>query len=198
MRTVRFIGAGGGVGTTTAALAYGRLAAEAAGRSSSVVVASDDWDGLAGLAGLDSTGAGASSGAIELGGGLVLGDAGRRGWGRRAIELLVIDGGSVRHPGAAELLDGLTVLVLRGPSFGGLRAALRWMGEGGAPAGVVLVAEPGRSLGEGEAVSVLGVPVLVRVELDAAVARCGDAGVMCAPVSRSLRSLLKLDRLVSA
>lgn len=82
-----------------------------------------------------------------------------------------------------------SLLVTR-PCYLALRRAARLPLR---PAGVVLVEEPGRSLTRYDLESVLGVPVVSRVELDAAVARALDAGLLLRrlprPFARSLRGV---------
>ena len=53
--------------------------------------------------------------------------------------------------------------------------------------GVVLVDEPGRSLGAREVADVLGRPVLARVPVRAAIARAVDAGCARVPPPRAAR-----------
>lgn len=75
----------------------------------------------------------------------------------------------------AEVADA-TYVVVRG-CYLALRRAVR-SPQLAATAGVVLVDEPGRSLGPREVGDVLGVPVVAEVPLRAAVARAVDAGVL--------------------
>lgn len=81
----------------------------------------------------------------------------------------------------------VSLLVLR-PCYLALRrataAALR-------PSSVVLVGEPGRSLGRREIEDVLGVPVRAEVPWDPAVARAVDAGLLAARLPRSLARSLR-------
>lgn len=59
------------------------------------------------------------------------------------------------------------------------------------PSGVVLVAEPGRSLGVGDVEHIVGAPVVAEVSVDPAVARAVDAGLLSARVPRSLERSLR-------
>ncbi|MCZ7528191.1 MAG: hypothetical protein M5U14_18565 [Acidimicrobiia bacterium] len=94
----------------------------------------------------------------------------------------------------AEVADR-SVLVLRG-CYLALRRAVR---SPLAPriAGVVLVEEPGRSLGARDVADVLGRPVLARVPAQASIARAVDAGVLAARLPEALArpATLLLDRL---
>ena len=97
--------------------------------------------------------------------------------------------------GAADAGAGLAVaaaapvslLVLR-PCYLALRRA---MAAPIRPSGVVLVVEPGRSLGRRDVEEVLGVPVRAEVEVDPAVARAVDAGVLARRVPRGLERALR-------
>lgn len=82
---------------------------------------------------------------------------------------------------------GLSLLVLR-PCYLALRRALAAPIR---PSGVILVAEPGRSLGAGDVADVLGVPVRARVPFDATVSRCVDAGLLAGRVPRNLERALR-------
>jgi hypothetical protein len=78
---------------------------------------------------------------------------------------------------AVEVADA-SVVVVRG-CYLALRRAVRLPLVARA-AGVVLVEEPGRALGEREVAEVLGLPVLGRFPVRASVARAVDAGVLAA------------------
>jgi MinD superfamily P-loop ATPase len=58
------------------------------------------------------------------------------------------------------------------------------------PTGVVLVNEPGRVLSDKDIVSVVKAPVVAQVEIDPAVARLVDAGLLTGRIPRSLHPLL--------
>jgi hypothetical protein len=59
------------------------------------------------------------------------------------------------------------------------------------PTGVVLVDEPGRSLGQRDIEHALGVPVEAVVSLDPAVARAVDAGLLASRVPRMVTRALR-------
>src|SRR2546426_1176908 len=67
---------------------------------------------------------------------------------------------------------GLSLLVLR-PCYLALRRAIAAPLR---PSGVVLVNEPGRSLGRADVEDLLGVPVRAEIDVDPSVARAVDAG----------------------
>ena len=81
----------------------------------------------------------------------------------------------------------LSLLVLR-PCYLALRRALAAPLR---PSGVILVDEPGRSLGRADVEEILGVPVRARVAWDHAVARSVDAGLLGARVPRGLERALR-------
>lgn len=81
----------------------------------------------------------------------------------------------------------LSLLVLR-PCYLALRRALAAPVR---PSGVVVVSEPGRSLGRRDIEDVLGVPVRAEVAWDPAVARSVDAGLLAARIPRALERALR-------
>lgn len=95
--------------------------------------------------------------------------------------------GPVGAAQAVAAAASISLLVLR-PCYLSLRraldAALR-------PSGVVLVSEPGRSLGRTDVESVLGVPVRALVGIDPAVARAVDAGLLASRLPRGLQRALR-------
>lgn len=194
--SVRFVGASGGVGTSTLALAYGVMRAESCPRSSSVCVMSADFDGLLGLGGLP---AGGDAGVVTAGERLVLRDGAACSWADLGgFSFVSLDGGSLLCERGVEV-EGPAVLVLRGPDYLGLRRGLAALGRGRRFDGVALVCERHRALDEAAVTDVLGLPVIVRVELDDAVARAGDAGLYLTRVPTSLRKgLAGLGRLLPA
>ena len=180
----QLVGAKGGQGTTTVALALAALVAE----HRPAAVSSTRPGDLAALAGvapgdgphplappLDLVGPGeAPPGAVlveDLGRLDDLGDA----WPGRP------------PPGTRRWL------VVRGPCYLALRCAVEapWR-----PDGVVVVSEPGRALGDTDVADVLGVDVVARVDADADVARRIDAGLLLAG-PRPLRPFRYLVRLVA-
>ncbi len=101
--------------------------------------------------------------------------------------------------GVVEVADH-SVVVVRGCYLALRRAVQSPLLE--AAAGVVLVEEPGRSLGAREVTDVLGRPLLARIPLRASTARSVDAGVFASrpgdgvlgPVSSMLRGLGLIPR----
>ncbi|MEO7836833.1 MAG: hypothetical protein ABIS21_04250 [Acidimicrobiales bacterium] len=81
----------------------------------------------------------------------------------------------------------LSLLVLR-PCYLALRRALAAAIR---PSGVIVVGEPGRSLGRRDIEDVLGVPVRAEVAWDPAVARAVDAGLLAVRVPRTLERALR-------
>ena len=59
------------------------------------------------------------------------------------------------------------------------------------PTGIVLVDEPGRALGRTDVEDVLGVPVVATVQVDPAVARAVDAGLLVSRLPSDLRRSLQ-------
>jgi hypothetical protein len=91
---------------------------------------------------------------------------------------VLVDCGTAREPAARAVVEvaDVAVVVLRG-CYLALRRAVH------APplehsVGVVLLDEPGRSLGANEIGEVLDLPVLARVPVDKGIARAVDAGVL--------------------
>jgi hypothetical protein len=102
---------------------------------------------------------------------------------------VVADCGSASGGAGLAVAAGAAVslLVLR-PCYLGLRRALAAPLR---PSGVVLLTEQGRSLGRRDVEDVLGVPVRAEVEVDAAVARAVDAGLLARRVPRALERALR-------
>ncbi|MGI9032065.1 MAG: hypothetical protein ACR2HP_19110 [Ilumatobacteraceae bacterium] len=94
----------------------------------------------------------------------------------------VVDAGTGAPPAGLVEAGGRSVLVTRG-CYLGLRRAAR---VGHRPDGVVLVAEPGRSLGASDVGRAIGAPVIAVVSVDPAVARAVDAGLLTARLPRLL------------
>lgn len=76
-----------------------------------------------------------------------------------------------RQPGAVSLL------VTR-PCYLALRAAVRWGWRRDGFDGILLVNEPGRALGVDDVAAVLDLPVIATIDVDPAVARLVDSGLM--------------------
>lgn len=102
---------------------------------------------------------------------------------------VVVDCSSGTEPAGLAVAAGaaLSLLVLR-PCYLALRRAVAAPIR---PSGVVLVDEPGRSLGSCDVSDVLGVPVRARVPWDPAVARSVDAGLLAARVPRNLERAVR-------
>jgi hypothetical protein len=107
---------------------------------------------------------------------------------------VIVDAGRALAPSARALVEvaDASVVVVRGCYLALRRAVHSPLLE--RAAGVVLLEEPGRSLGAGEIADVLDRPVLARVPVRAAVARAVDAGVLAArlpePLGRSATRIL--------
>ena len=103
---------------------------------------------------------------------------------------IVVDCGPPGNPcgNAIAAAAGLSLLVLR-PCYLALRRAAQSELR---PSGVVLICEPGRSLGASEVSDVLGVPVRAEVPYDPAVARVVDAGLLSTRVPRCIERALRV------
>ena len=95
--------------------------------------------------------------------------------------------GPVGAARAVAAAASVSLLVVR-PCYIALRRALAAPLR---PSGVVLVSEPGRSLGRLDVEDVLGVPVRAEVAVDASVARAVDAGLLASRLPRSLERALR-------
>jgi hypothetical protein len=107
---------------------------------------------------------------------------------------VLVDGGAVGPGGSASLLRdavrercGSSLLVTR-PCYLSLRRAMR---DGARVDGIVLVREPGRSLDAVDVERVLHAPVVAKVDLDPAVARLVDAGLLASRPPRGLTKPLR-------
>jgi hypothetical protein len=102
---------------------------------------------------------------------------------------VVIDAGSSPSGAALDVAASapISLLVVR-PCFLALRRAVAAPVR---PSGVVLVREPGRSLGRRDVEDALQVPVCAEVDLEPAVARAVDAGLLAARLPRSLAHALR-------
>jgi hypothetical protein len=89
---------------------------------------------------------------------------------------VVVDCGQAAEPAAAAVVSAAprSLLVIRS-CFLALRRA---RGSPLRPSEVVLVREPGRALGRSDVEDVIGAPVRAEVEVDPAVARAVDAGLL--------------------
>lgn len=91
-------------------------------------------------------------------------------------------------PGLAVAAGASTSLLVLRPCYLSLRRALLAPMR---PSGVILVSEPGRSLGRSDVEDVLGVPVRAVVGIDPAVARAVDAGLLATRLPRGLERALR-------
>jgi hypothetical protein len=109
-------------------------------------------------------------------------------WTRLATALLQMDGTVIVDVGCGPPTTALhdsaehSLLVIR-PCYLALRRAQR---APVTPSGVVLVGEPGRALARRDVEHALGVGVVAEVQLDPAVARAVDAGLLAARLPASL------------
>ena len=113
-------------------------------------------------------------------------------WGDLAEALghhapVVVDAGTGEPPAALVNGDVQSLLVIR-PCFLALRRAAQ---VSRAPTGVVLVSEPGRALRARDVEHALGVGVVAEVDVDPAVARAVDAGLLLARLPRPLAHQLR-------
>lgn len=101
------------------------------------------------------------------------------------VDCGVLDAASPLVPLAASA--SVSLLVIR-PCYLALRRAVAMPLR---PTGVVLVDEPGRALDRSDVESVVGVPVVATIGVDAGVARAVDAGLLLARLPRNLRRSLR-------
>lgn len=166
--TVTFVGARGGHGTTTVATALAILASE--NRPTRLVSA----DATA-LLGIPADG-GAPSG-VRVTEYLTVASPGSPA--SAEPEFTIVDAGAL--PSIDDDGDPPFV-VLRGPCYLGLRHLVTQAHR--PPAGIVLLAEPGRSLTRRDVEDVVGAPVVATIGQHAAVARTLDAGLLLARLHR--------------
>jgi hypothetical protein len=100
---------------------------------------------------------------------------------------VVVDGGSHGPPPGELLSVGTSVLVVR-PCYLALRRVARLAVR---PDRVVMVDEPGRALRRADVEAVVGVPVAAHLELDPAVARAVDAGLLAGRLPSQLHHGLR-------
>ena len=100
---------------------------------------------------------------------------------------VVVDAGTGAPPPAL-VADGVQSLLVIRPCFIALRRATQ---VGPRPTGVVLVREPGRSLRARDIEHALGVSVVAEVDVDPAVARAVDAGLLLSRLPRPLIQQLR-------
>ncbi len=100
---------------------------------------------------------------------------------------VVIDAGAGPPPPSLLAAADRTLLVTR-PCYIALRRAVA---DGITPTAVVVVCEPGRSLGVRDIEQAVGAPVVAEVPFDPAIARAVDAGLLAARVPRTLLHSLR-------
>jgi len=161
MDRIVLVGSKGGVGASTVAALH---ALSVAGTGRPVRLTAIAAAGLEDLAAILAVPAPAPGEVVQVAPGLSLGDE------ADPAAYNVVDGGTDTFSDQ----DGPVYLVVRN-CYVSLRRALL------APpttAGVVLVMEPGRSLGRRDVAEVVGVPIVAEVEVAASVARYIDAGLL--------------------
>ena len=99
----------------------------------------------------------------------------------------VVTGGPPSPAATLAAGAGLSLLVLR-PCYLALRRAIAAPFR---PSGVVLVNEPGRVLGRSDVEDLLGVPVRAEIDVDPAVARAVDAGLLAGRLPKILERALR-------
>lgn len=168
---IDFVGIRGGQGTSTVAAATAFLLGEIHGP---VRLESHDPEGAAAMLGLSATVEDPMcvTAAAELG---VPGSSSARWYRVIVSDLGCMRSAPERHEGAA---GRVRIGVLRGPCYVALRTLVS--ADSSPLAGLVLCAEPGRSLDHRDVEDIAGVPVLASVDVTPAVARTVDAGL--APV----------------
>lgn len=100
---------------------------------------------------------------------------------------VVVDAGSVVDPQRVAALGGQSVLVVRGCYLALRRAAAAT----GLVSAVVLVREPGRSLGAFDIERAVGAPVLAEVPFDPGISRAVDSGLLAARLPRTIAHPLR-------
>lgn len=102
---------------------------------------------------------------------------------------VVVDCGSRLHgPGLTVAASASASLLVIRPCYLALRRAVQAPVR---PSGVILVREPGRSLGRSDVEDVLGAPVRAQLDVDPAIARAVDAGLWPSRVPRSVQRALR-------
>lgn len=164
--TVTLVGARGGSGTSTVAAALALHAAE----DVPTALLTHDPTIMARL--LGTTGAvPAPSHPFAVGPRLTV--AGLDG---PKDSVTIIDAGSAVAAANALPADGRCYAVVRGPCYLALATLVSLPDL--RPDGIILVAEPGRSLSAADASEVLGLPVVATVPVRSAIARLIDAGLL--------------------
>ncbi len=104
---------------------------------------------------------------------------------RAQARTVIVDLGRLSQVGIPLVQAADRALLVTRPCYLALRAAML----GPRADGVVLIAERGRALGRSDVAAALGLPVIVQLWRDPAVARAVDAGLFDARLPRSLRPL---------
>ncbi|MGI9646051.1 MAG: hypothetical protein ACR2O6_12165 [Ilumatobacteraceae bacterium] len=102
-------------------------------------------------------------------------------WERSNDGTVVIDAGTGPLPSGLHTADR-KLLVTRNCYLSVNRAA----GFGPSPTGIVLIKEPGRSLGEHEIEHAVGAPIVAKLHWDTDVGRAVDAGLLAGRIPRSV------------
>jgi hypothetical protein len=100
---------------------------------------------------------------------------------------VVIDAGLGAPPAPLVAVADHSLLVIR-PCYLALRRAVALPTS---PTGVVLISEPGRSLGVGDVERAVGAPVIAEVPFDPAICRAVDSGMLASRLPKSLSTSLK-------
>ena len=156
-----FIGAKGGVGTSTVAALY---ALQAARSCQPVRLTAADVDGVEDLAAILGIPAPGPGQAVDVAPGLTLADH------RDPEGTNVVDAGTdcfSDHSGRILLIIRNDYLSLRRALAAQLPAT-----------GLILVSEPNRALGRRDAEDVLAIPVVAELNVDPSIARATDAGLL--------------------
>jgi hypothetical protein len=113
-------------------------------------------------------------------------------WMRTTVFDVVVDAGAgALHPALHADRAGATLLLVTRACYLGLRRAASASPR---PDGIVLVAEPGRSLQPRDVEHCIGAPVLATLDVDPAVARAVDAGLLLSRLPRVVGRSLRLPR----
>jgi hypothetical protein len=185
-RTITFVGARGGHGTSTVAAAAALFAAS----EQRTILVSDDPGASAALVGAPMP---IGEECVDVTPRLTLTV---RPELHADAEVIVVDAGRLASEAAVEAPragERRRYVVLRGPCYVALATILA-AGEP-TPDGIILVSEPGRALSERDVAEVLGVPIAATIPIDPAVARAIDAGLLPSRVHRT-RALTPLRPLV--
>jgi hypothetical protein len=184
-RTILLTGARGGHGTTTVATA---LALYAAGHGPTALVTGE----VGSAAALIGIALPVTDESVEVAQNLVLTTTAAATSGT-TLQTVVIDGGRGYSAAEAEHADEHYV-VLRGPCYVALATLL--VPTDVRPDGIILLAEPKRSLTARDVTDVLDVPVIATIDVAPDVARTIDAGLLISRLHR-LREFAQLRPLAT-